>query len=428
MNRPSVTYLPDSYRFVWGDDGIQIVVDRLREDRSDGLRADIIVESSRPPSPGLLLAPTNVGLSQPTWRSTVSKSLLEREPALDWRGALEQVVYLTSQRWRQGEGVVDFRSFIPGERPRWLLRPYIEHGNASVLFAMGGTGKSLFAMALAVSIASGQPILGIEPDDVGPVLYLDWESDAETHFRRMMAICRGAGIDDVVPPVHYRRQYASLYESAPDLRRLVAEIGAKMVIVDSFGAARGGEPESADTTIKGFNAARSLGVSSLFVDHVTKAADEPDKPFGSIYTHNLARLSWGMVAAEQGDHQAIAVINHKSNNGRRGGRYGFNVYLDQDEDEQPWSIRYIPTDVTKMRDLAGKVSVRDATVAIMREYNRVMVVEDLLEALRVDMGGRAPTNEGALRAMLNKHKDLFTQVELTGSRRSGWGLLSKALS
>lgn len=425
MQKPAATYLPDSYRFNWPDDGVQIVIDRIREDRSDGLRGDLIVESSRPPSPGLLLAPTNIGLTQPTWRNTVSKALSDREPSLDWRGALEQVVYLTSQRWRQGEGVVDFRDFIPGERPRWLLRPYIERGNASVLFAMGGTGKSLFAMACAVSVASGHPILGVDPDDSGPVLYLDWESDAETHFRRMMAICRGVGIDDDIPPVHYRRQYASLYESAPDLRRLVAEIGAVLVVVDSFGAARGGEPESADTTIKGFNAARSLGVSTMFIDHVTKAADEPDKPFGSVYTHNLARLSWGMVGADKDDYTSIALINHKSNNGRRGGRYGFNVYLDQDEDEQPWSIRYNPTDVTKIRELAGKVSVKDSAIAVLKDYNRAMSIEDLLEALRVDMGQRAPTNEAALRATLNKYKDVFTQAEIPGTRRMAWALLSR---
>lgn len=423
MNKPDATYLADSYRFNWPDEEIEIVVDRIREDRSDGLRADIIIRSQRQPRPGLLLAPTNVGLSLPAWRNQVAKAMDEREPDVDWRGAIEQIVWFTNARWREGETVIDFREYTPGEKPRYLLRPYLEAGNAHVLFAMGGTGKSLFAMAIAVSVASGLPVLGQEPDTTGPVLYLDWEADEATHYYRMMAICRGIGLD-APPPIHYRRQYASLTESAPDLRRRIAGVGAVLVVHDSFGAARGGEPESADSTIKAFNAARSLNTTNLFIDHVTKAADTADKPFGSVYTHNLARQSWGMIASDNTADTAIALINHKSNNGRRGARLAYAVHMDNDEDELPWMIKYIPTDITKIRDLAGKSTARDAITAVMRQANHAMPIDELFAAVSLDMGSKAPPTESALRALLHKYKDSFVPVHPDDSRRVLWGLRS----
>ena len=56
----------------------------------------------------------------------------------------------------------------------------------------------------------------------------------------------------------------------------------------------------AETTIRTFNAARSLGIPVLFTDHVTNAEasnGEAKKPFGSAYTWNLARSVWTIRSA-----------------------------------------------------------------------------------------------------------------------------------
>src|SRR5207302_780505 len=72
-------------------------------------------------------------------------------------------------------------------------------------------------------------------------------------------------------------------------------IGAReicFVVIDSWGAARVGEAESSDLTIRAFHAARSLAVPWMAIDHLPKNAHDKSKPFGSVYTHNLAWLTW----------------------------------------------------------------------------------------------------------------------------------------
>lgn len=87
-------------------------------------------------------------------------------------------------------------SFLPIERvgltyPRreWIVENWIPKGpTASTLFTgEGGTGKSLLALQLAVSVATGTEWLGM-PTEQAPVLYLTCEDDKPELDRRMYMI------------------------------------------------------------------------------------------------------------------------------------------------------------------------------------------------------------------------------------------------
>jgi hypothetical protein len=90
------------------------------------------------------------------------------------------------------------------------------------------------------------------------------------------------------------------------------------VIVDSLGAAKAGEPEGAESSIALFTAARSFGVPWIGIDHISKATSNPTsgkgRPYGSTYTHNLARLTWSLEQAEEQEADGFAVVltNHKT--------------------------------------------------------------------------------------------------------------------
>lgn len=419
MNAATATYTDDRYRFSWPDIGIEVVLDRIADSRS-GLTGEISISSA---SLGKLHSPSRFNVLAPQTRATLARQLAERDTFTDWGAVLEQVCALTIQRWREGEPVIDLRDVEPGAA-RWLYEPWIEHGGPTTLFADGGAGKSVLALILAVSIASGEPLLGDGAmSEPVPVLYLDWETSADVHAARLRAICRAAGITE--PVIYYQRMTASLAESAQSLRRRCGEMGAGFVIVDSLGAARSGEPESAESTIKLFNAGRSLGLPWLAIDHVTKNGGETKtRPFGSTYTHNLSRLTWSMEQpeTETGAENEITVVltNRKANNGRLQRRRGYALSFTESEDGTPIGIEVRARDIRDIPSMIRRFSVRDQIAAVLRANNATLTVDDIQSSLEAD---NIIVKAEVLRATLNRYKQLFVAVA-GPDRATKWGLLT----
>lgn len=419
MNPPLVKYSPDTYAFRWLEEKVDITLDRIHEARSGILTAEIEVRCSRDID-NALVHHAQMNLVSTQTRTSVVRALDARTPDIDWGAALEMVCHLALRQWREGEPVLDLRCVSPREGSRFLLPPFVEYGGPTILFAEGGTGKSLFGLAIAASIASGEQLLGIAPTRREAALYLDWESDAETHADRLRALCMGQGIAPSLPAVHYRRQAASLAESAPHIRKVIAEKQIGFVIIDSMGAARGGEPESADSTIRLFNAARSLGVPWMGIDHVTKnGGDVQTKPFGSIYTVNLARLTWRLEQVEEAGNGRvlIAASNHKANNGRLEKRRGYEVEFRSDDDGRPIYVAYQDRDTRDMPGMLPKLPQPLQVTEILRANNGAMPIEDIQRCLEAE---GITTQRDTLRMTLNRHKDRFVP---TGEGKAiRWGL------
>lgn len=75
------------------------------------------------------------------------------------------------------------------DRP-WLVRGLIPGRNVTLLSGDGGTGKSLLALQLAVSVAARRGWLGREVCDHGPVIYLSAEDELDELHRRCADIIR----------------------------------------------------------------------------------------------------------------------------------------------------------------------------------------------------------------------------------------------
>jgi hypothetical protein len=399
--KPTCAPTADGYSLTWAS-GIEAQVERIAEHR-DELTAELTIHSARAPRPGLLhRARANLMSSQT--RRTLATHLEKRDPELDWTAMLEQLCFIVIERYRSGEPAVDLRTWDGPTGTHWLLEPFIDRGGPTILFAAGGTGKSMFALAMAVSVAAGHAIVGTLRGEAGPVLYLDWETDAGTVHERMRAISAGAGIP-TLPPVHYRRCIASLSEAAPEIRREILRTKAVLVVVDSFGAARGGEPESADVTIKAMNAGRSLGVPWLAVDHVTKQqGNDSAMPFGSAFTHNLARVTWSMDRND-GDEsrQVIALRNRKMNNGRQVPQIGYGVVYEADEEGVLWSVQYHRTDIADSPSLAARLPLRQRILAeLARGFQTPQALAELVGADQRVVGARLTELRRAEKVVRNK--------------------------
>ena len=216
-----------------------------------------------------------------------------------------------------------------------------------------------------MTAATGVPIVGQLVGEPVSVMFGDWETNPDTAQETVDAILAGAGIK-TRPPIYYRRMTSSLAEAALALRRECVRLGIGLFIGDSLGMARGGEPESADMTLRVFAAARSLEVPVLFTDHVTNSeAQDARKPFGSAYTWNSSGMVWTMDKVQDDGANAIniALVNRKRNNGRLLPRMGYRLEFDNGPREETLAIRFRRTDLAEVPGLAEKLPLGQRILA-----------------------------------------------------------------
>jgi hypothetical protein len=149
-------------------------------------------------------------------------------------------------------------SDIPPHRP-WLYGVDLVRGDLSVLASTGGAGKTSLAMGMAISLASGNALLGEQIWGSGPFtsLYINAEDSGVEMQRRALAFCQQhhitvldrlyiAGTDDLrVRGLSFLRpagQNSSVLDQAglEHLDNLLASLRPDLVVIDPLIALCGG--------------------------------------------------------------------------------------------------------------------------------------------------------------------------------------------
>ena len=272
-------------------------------------------------NPRKLLPPTRINLMNATrgggWKSLV-QALVDASDAIAWDGVVAVAVAASIEQYRNGEREVELTRELDRTGNPFLLEPFVAASGVSVFFGEGGTGKSMLALAMAVVVASGNPIFGHVPHQVGPVTYFDYEDDDEVHAERLYAILEGTGTT-LKHPIYHRSLIAKVSQSQASMRRSIIDTESVLAVLDSIGMGRGGNANTSEDTVRMFRALRSLEVPTLAIDHVNKE-DKRNKglasPYGSVYTINSARLLWGAVEAgtlSTADQKFLNLTNTKVN-------------------------------------------------------------------------------------------------------------------
>lgn len=198
---------------------------------------------------------------------------------------------------------------IPDEDPPMALAPLLLDEGPTVLFGMGETRKSILAQLVASSVATGQAFVpGWHPSITGPVLWLDYENSRRRFARRQRLI--GSAQILYVPCAR------PIWDEVPYLADLVRSVGAVAIVVDSIIPASAGgaiSTKDAETAGKYFAAVNAIAPRSLSIGHVSKDG-ESSMPFGSVFFHNLARLTWRTRADNLG---RVTLTNEKHTDGDR---------------------------------------------------------------------------------------------------------------
>lgn len=333
--KPNNSYFSGgTYKYEWGDvySGdmvfntpwyIIITISRILEDSKQNVTGEVAIDLNEQ-----VVHRARLNLTSSVSRRGFIKELPTRFEGLDWSAVIRQACDLTLDKYREGEPMV--RLGTMGDIPplEYIIYPLVLKNAHNVLFGDGGTGKSYIADLIAVLVQYNIAHLGLLPES-GNVLFLDWETSRETVERRVEAIKRGLGIEGEA--FFYRFCEQPLAYEIELIRQMVIDNNITLVIADSAGMAAGFEGDYHQSATRYARALRSLRITSLSIDHITKT--EGDKPFGSVYKHNIARSAYKIKHSQSpGDKDLyIGLYHHKMNDGSKQKPIGFHISFEGDD-------------------------------------------------------------------------------------------------
>jgi hypothetical protein len=348
LDSPHITTVGDIVRFTWDNLPILVELDGM-EDGHGAVTAELTIANALDPT--IIYESGNLNLSAMQTRTTLGNSLKrDVDIGVDWTAVLKQVCMLGKTLYRRGEPSINLAEYELGDAPRWFLEPYLENDGFTIMYADGGTGKSIIALAIAYSVATGRPLLGRLSKPPQPVLYLDWETGPGTQYRRLRALSAGAGRIDMAN-VHYRYMTSPLVPQAAQIRTEIAEKGIGCVIIDSLGASATGALEDSLTAVSLGRAIRSFRVPTMGIHHKPKNVEGKrgaQVMFGSVYFANYCRLAWELTGTfYEGDKAAnIQFVNTKNNNGPCEPRHALTVTFTNDVHRHPLRIDVKPCKIS----------------------------------------------------------------------------------
>jgi hypothetical protein len=416
MSAPVVSGIPGGYRLIWAHERVQATITRLADSRKDQSTSAEVLLTATDAIPGAAhMHQGRVNLTSTRAKADLAKALTGMDNSIRWADIVEAMCVGVLKLHRQGEPIISVGTMPLSGGQRYRVWPMCPDGVCSVLFGEGGTGKSFIATLIAVLVQSGGSFVGLRSEQ-GNVLYLDYETSAETLNERVRAICEGLNIAPF--DILYRYSYHPLADDIDALRDMIIEHGISFVVVDSLGPACGGDPNDAEMAIRMFNALRELRVTALLIDHIAKNTAEGSKPspYGSVYKINLARSVWQIKQGQRTEDMASAVglYHRKANLGPLRSPFGLTMHFTNDDNEQLTEMRFASLSVDDDSDLAKELPLRQRIIAALKDGK--LTVHDLAVTLRET----TPTlSEDAVRVSLNRMKG--GQVVKMGEE---WGVLS----
>ena len=207
----------------------------------------------------------------------------------------------------------------------FIVPDLIPRHHPTTLYGWGGTAKSLIAVLLSMSVAGGrEKFFGRDIAVHGPVMYIDFELDADEQHRRVMQLAAGMNMKVPEDLLYVSTLGVRTHEAVDFALSACEEHKAVMVVLDSLGPAMVGDMAAAKDVIEFHNRYiapfKAVGATPLLVDHQARQQAgegyQSKGAFGSAYKEHLSR---SLIQVEAGDRSAeLGTLNvrlrHKKTN------------------------------------------------------------------------------------------------------------------
>lgn len=219
---------------------------------------------------------------------------------------------------------------IGTDPPSPLLIERLDPTGHTILYGTGGVGKGTLASDWIVSLRTQ----GLR------ILIVDYENHPDEWARRIYGL-GGAQLMDgilIVNPLtaSWGGRRGPIWEQAPELRALALAFAADVAVIDSIVMGCGGvdplKPEAAALYAGGLE---YIGLPALSLAHVSKDLSLA-MPFGSVFWHNLARMTWSLERRAE----TALLVNHKHNNYPRAPKLEVTITFDDGRPVEIWERPY----------------------------------------------------------------------------------------
>ena len=214
----------------WLDEKVKITVNRL-VDEPKSLWGEWTVKGNFPglAFPWMQVHHEGMNLLS-TAKKRMGKVLTDLHPAIPWTTIIDKTAEMVILNHRRGEPVIQLKDLPPKESLSYRLAPLLVENQPTLLYGLGGKGKSLVSQYLACIVSEGYPVGSLQPEP-GPVLICDYETDQDTVGRNLSMIHKGLGIEDG-SSLFYRRMGQPLVNEIESIQTQVLALGIQFVIVD----------------------------------------------------------------------------------------------------------------------------------------------------------------------------------------------------
>ena len=423
MSEPFITETPGSIKFDWFQDdemALQAFIEYL-SDSSKGVTGEFNfshIFDEFPPIRHL-----HINLLSTNARRDVTKRLeaLELPVEFNFRSLVDQVCDAAIDLLRKeipyqninlppsNNGILDY-----------LLYPFLIRNEPTTIYGAGGSAKSLLADLMAVMIQFNVTTLGWLVK-AGNVLYLDWETNANTHRRNINAIKSDLGIEDNTE-ILYQFVERDLTSDIERIHKIVVEKKVDLVIIDSQMAASANPRPGLDSSQVAsayYNALRTLHTTTLTIDHLPKTAmsefGSNDTAYGSVVKYNRTRKQFLVKRTQEpGDNTIeLALINNKFNLGNLHKPIGLSVNFTQNGTGILEKIKFNDCALVDNPILAKALPLWQRIAAELK-YNP-QTLENLSDALE--------SPQSSIKVVLYRKKDMFVRVG-----NNEWGLLERQVT
>ena len=211
--------------------------------------------------------------------------------------------------------------------PRWLIEPYFQRGKGTLIQADPGIGKTAFMCAIAASVTTGEPIMGVRVETPGNVLMFSVEDD--------LGVLRGridANGGDV-SKVFFMQNTADITLNSPKIGQAIRQVNARLLIFDPLQAFLGAHidmyrsNETRPALAKLFEMCERTDCACAIVAHNSKSTlgkSPVNQSLGSVDIPAAMRSVIHIARNPQDKNECIAV-HVKSSNAPKGKSIAYGI-------------------------------------------------------------------------------------------------------
>jgi hypothetical protein len=404
ISQPTLTKTVSGYSLEFADEKIIVNLDRVTD---DGVGELSVIHNNG--NGAIILQPrTQVNLLAERTLSGLAKKL-EKRLEIDWQTVIDYSSHYAIEEARKGSPIENIDTPPDNPRLEYLLYPILLKNQPTTIFSPGGSGKSLIADLIALSIQYKLTVLDWVPIK-GNVMYLDWEADSQVHKRYIQAIKKGLHIENKTQKILYTRCESDLVKIIDAIYKQVIENNISLVIIDSqMAATASGRPgaDAAQVSSMYYNALRQLPCASLTIDHVSKASMEntnAGNPYGSIVKTNRARSTFEMKQYQEvgEDTLEIALFHQKFNLGKKLKPIGIRIDFFNKEKDILDEVRFESFNIEENEELSKSLKPKDQIKAyLIREGS----------ATKKTISDELNLTYSSVSKMLDRNTDIFIKFD-----------------